>query len=136
MRFCLFFHLNQVKKIIEIKEVKDFEEEIKKSKVLTLMHDSIYWLDVCELSMPKDLVKAILKAEAENNKELLQSYKNFWVLCSLNPDSRARHNLFWFLQKYQMVISKSGLFVAYRNVNIKNKLSKKKKVFVKKDCGG
>ena len=28
-------------------------------------------------------------------------------------------NLFWFLEKYGITISKSGLFIAYRNVDVK-----------------
>lgn len=104
------------------KEIEDLNTKIKKSKILTEFHDSVYWKDVCELSMPKNLIQAVLKAEQDNDKELIQTYKNFWTLCSLNPDSRARLNLFGFLQHYDMVISKSGLFVAYRSVLIKDRM--------------
>jgi hypothetical protein len=37
-------------------------------------------------------------------------------LLSLNPDATVRQNLFKFLEKWGMVITKSGLFVGYRNV--------------------
>lgn len=94
-------------------------DEVTTSSYLTTKGKSVYILGISQLSLPEDLVTAILKAEKENNKELLDTYFNFWTLVSLNPDSRCRQNLFWFLNKYGMTISKSGLFVAYRNVNIK-----------------
>ena len=87
---------------------------------MTIKGNSVYLLNVSELSLPQDLVDAILEAEIEGDDELIQTYINFWTLVSLNPDSRCRQNMFWFLNRYGMTISKSGLFVAYRNVSIKN----------------
>lgn len=117
-------------------EYEDKERMLKyiseTSQILTVRGQSVYMEDVSEISLPELLVTEIVKAEKEDNQELLNSYINFWTLCSLNPDSRVRNNLFWFLQKYGMTISKSGLFVAYRNVqlkkdgnNISEKLAKK-----------
>ena len=99
------------------KELEDYEVA-ENSKIITVKGESFYMLDICELSLPPDLVKAILSAEKDNNQELIQSYKNFWILVSLNPDSRVRNNLFWFLNKWGMTITKSGLFVTYRNADI------------------
>lgn len=92
---------------------------INDSRYLTVKGSSVYLEDVSQLSLPEDLAVAMYKAEQEEDEELFMTYVNFWTLASLNPDSRARMNLFWFLQKYGMTISKSGLFVAYRNVNLK-----------------
>lgn len=103
----------------KVEEVKEFIEKSKTSKYLTFLGSSIYFKGVSELSLPEDLYLAIMKAEKENNLNLIESYKNFWTLVSLNPDSRARMNLFWFLNKYGMTITKSGMFVAFRNVQIK-----------------
>ena len=89
------------------------------SNHLVAKGSSVYLPNISELSVPEDLVTAILKAEKNNNGELLQTYLNFWTLVSLNPDSRCRQNLFWFLERYGMTISKSGLFVAYRNADVK-----------------
>ena len=100
-------------------EKKNLMEDLEYSQYLTAKGSSVYLLDISELSVPEDLVEAILLAEKEKNEELIQSYLNFWTLVSLNPDSRCRQNLFWFLNKYGMTISRSGLFVAYRNVKIK-----------------
>lgn len=102
-----------------VAEKKNLMEDLEYSQYLTAKGSSVYLLDISELSVPEDLVEAILLAEKEQDEELIQSYLNFWTLVSLNPDSRCRQNLFWFLNKYGMTISRSGLFVAYRNVKIK-----------------
>lgn len=93
--------------------------DFNSSEYLTVKGSSVYLEEVSELSLPEDLALAIFKAEQEENTDLILTYMNFWTLASLNPDSRARTNLFWFLKKYGMTISRSGLFIAYRNVNIK-----------------
>lgn len=95
--------------------------DVENSQILTKKGDSIYWEDVCELSMPEELVKAVLEAELNGDTDKLEAYKNFWTLMSLNPDSRCRQNLFWFLNRWGMKISKYGLFVGYRNVDIYKK---------------
>lgn len=99
----------------KIKLLDDWTE----SKYLTVVGSSVYIKTISELTLPEDLAVAIYKAELAGDKELVDTYLNFWTLCSLNPDSRARINLFWFLNRYGMTISKSGLFVAYRNVRLK-----------------
>ena len=110
------------KKMEEAKEKNDILDFIQhKSKILSKEGASIYMKKVSELSIPEDLILAIVEAEKNDDKDLLESYINFWTLASLNPDSRARTNLFWFLNRYGMKISKSGLFVAYRAVEIKQK---------------
>ena len=95
------------------------------SKYLSVFGNSVYIKSVSELTVPEDLAVALFKAEQDQDTELVQTYLNFWTLCSLNPDSRARTNLFWFLKRYGMVISKSGLFVAYRNVQLKSEGSER-----------
>ena len=92
-------------------------EKIQKSKLLSMRGDVVYWEEVSCLSVPEELVKAIIKAEEEHNKLKISTYRNFWTLMSLNPDERCRKNLFWFLQKYGMTISRCGFFVGYRNVD-------------------
>lgn len=92
-------------------------EKIQKSKLLSMKGDVVYWKEVSCLSVPKELVKAIIKAEEEHNNLKISTYRNFWTLMSLNPDERCRKNLFWFLQKYGMTISRCGFFVGYRNVD-------------------
>ena len=92
-------------------------EKIQKSKLLSMKGDVVYWKEVSCLSVPEELAKAIIKAEEEHNELKISTYRNFWTLMSLNPDERCRKNLFWFLQKYGMTISRCGFFVGYRNVD-------------------
>ena len=92
-------------------------EKIQKSKLLSMRGDVVYWEEVSCLSVPEELAKAIIKAEEEHNELKIPTYRNFWTLMSLNPDERCRKNLFWFLQKYGMTISRCGFFVGYRNVD-------------------
>lgn len=98
---------------------------VTKSKVLSCEGSSIYWKSISELSMPQDFVEKILEAEEAGNTDALEAYKNFWTLLCLNPDERIRQNLFWFLGNWGMRISKTGLFVGYRNVEVLEKGTKK-----------
>ena len=92
-------------------------EKIQKSELLSMRGDVVYWEEVSCLSVPEELVKVIIKAEEEHNELKISTYRNFWTLMSLNPDERCRKNLFWFLQKYGMTISRCGFVVGYRNVD-------------------
>lgn len=105
------------KKLRDYRNLMDLKEGISKSKILVLKNESVYWEDVSPLSIPTELVKAILDAELSNDELKLTTYKNFWTLMSLNPNERCRANLFWFLNKNGLVLAKCGFFVAYRNAN-------------------
>lgn len=104
----------------KVKEVKDLIERGKNSRHLTFRKDSFYWSDggiELPLSIPEDLVKAIVKAEDANDSDALTAYKNFWILMCLNRDERVRKNLYWFLDKWGLKVAKCGFFVGYRNVD-------------------
>lgn len=92
-------------------------EKLRQSKLLRVKNDTIYWDNVSSLSIPVELAEAIVDAELKHNDLKISTYRNFWTLMSLNPDERCRKNLFWFLQKYGMTISRCGFFVGYRNVD-------------------
>ena len=100
----------------EYKKNAQVLNDVKDSNILKAKGSAIYWEGVSELSMPVDFIIKVLQAEKENNTDALEAYKNFWVLLSLNPDSRCRANLFWYLNTWGMKISKTGLFIGYRNV--------------------
>lgn len=104
-------------KVSEIVENKKVIEGATKSNILTFKGDAVYWEEVSGLSMPKELVQAVLEAEKDNDEIRIETYRNFWTLMSLNPDEQCRLNLFWFLNKNGLVISRCGFFVAYRNVD-------------------
>lgn len=104
----------------QYKEVKNIEKiinTVENSNLLIKKGDSIYFKGVSELSLPKELVEAIIKAESNNDELKLEAYRNFWTLMSLNPNEECRKNLFWFLTRYDMTIAKCGFFVGYRNVD-------------------
>lgn len=103
----------------EYGKAKSILENADKSIYIEKRGQSFYIPSISELTMPTDFVEAFLQAEADNDDDKITAYLNFWTLVSLNPDSRVRNNLFWFLKRWGMVISKSGLIVAYRNADIK-----------------
>lgn len=102
---------------------KHLVEDVDNSIVLTRKGASVYMLDVSELSIPQDFVEKIIEAEKNEDWDTIQKYINFWRLVSLNPDSRVRDNLFWFIRKWDMQITDSGMIKAYRNAVIKNDTS-------------
>ena len=111
-------------------EGKLIADRVQHSNILTLRGNSVYMLDISEQSIPSDFVEKILDAEEEGNEAEIKKFKNFWTLVSLNPDSRVRNNLFWFIRKWDMNITESGLIIAYRNADIKEE-SKYTTEFVK-----
>ena len=116
----LFLMVDDYKDVISKRiKVDSYLQKVQDSSILLQKENSIYWEGVSELSMPEALVNAVLKAEAEGNDEALEGYRNFWVLMSLNPDPECRKNLFWFLERWGMKIAKCGMFIGYRNVDIK-----------------
>lgn len=94
-------------------------KNLSASKIITVEGESAYIKSISELTLPQDFAKRILEAESQNDGDKLTAYLNFWTLLSCNPDSRVRNNLFWFLNRWGMTISRSGLIVAYRNADIK-----------------
>lgn len=95
-----------------------FWDDVKETSELTIEVSSVYWKDVSPLSMPMSFAEKVMKAKKNKDTVKLNAYRNFWTLLSLNPDPDVRQNLFKFLEKWGMVITKSGLFVGYRNANI------------------
>lgn len=95
-----------------------FWNDVENTSELTTEGSSVYWKSVSSLSMPMSFAEKVMKAEKSKDTVKLDAYRNFWTLLSLNPDPAVRQNLFKFLEKWGMVITKSGLFVGYRNANI------------------
>ena len=93
-----------------------FWNNMEQTSELTKENNSVYWKSVSPLSMPMSFAEKVMKAEKNKDASKLEAYRNFWTLLSLNPDPAVRENLFKFLEKWGMVITKSGLFVGYRNV--------------------
>lgn len=115
----------------EYGKVKSLLDHIEQSDYLSLRGNSIYIDSISQLTVPQDFAEAFIKAELEGDEDKLTAYLNFWTLLSLNPDSRVRNNIFWFLNRWGMVISKSGLIVGYRNVDVKYEGCKYDSNFIK-----
>ena len=113
----MMFNPQYEKDLEEAESVKKVINSVETSNLLIKKGDSIYFKGVSELSLPKELVEAIITAENNNDELKLEAYRNFWTLMSLNPNEECRKNLFWFLTKYDMTIAKCGFFVGYRNVD-------------------
>lgn len=111
------FHPRILEAKKEARIIEELEERVRKSNLLEWRNDAIYFPIVSELSVPKELALSILNAEDTNDTLRIETYKNFWTLMSLNPDEECRKNLYWFLERNGLVISKHGFFVAYRNVD-------------------
>ena len=111
------FNPQYEKDLEEAENVKKVINSVESSNLLVKKGDSIYFKGVSELSLPKELVEAIITAENNNDELKLEAYRNFWTLMSLNPNEECRKNLFWFLNLHGMTIAKCGFFVGYRNVD-------------------
>ena len=105
-------------------ETQKLKNRILKSSYMTMEGNSIYIKSISELTVPQDFVEKLIDAEEQQDYNKVEAYLNFWTLLSLNPDSRVRNNLFKFLRQWGMVVSKSGLIVGYRNVDIKTEGSR------------
>ena len=105
-------------------EAQKLRNRILKSNYLTIAGDSIYIKSISELTVPKDFATKFIDAEEANDKDKITAYLNFWTLLSLNPDSRVRNNTFWFINRWDIKLTKSGLIVAYRNADIYTEGSK------------
>ena len=101
----------------EIKSIEELEDRVRKSNLLEWRNDAVYFPIVSELSVPKELVQAILDAEDNNDSVLIETYRNFWTLMWLNKDEECRHNLYAFLMRQDFKIAKCGFVVGYRNVD-------------------
>ena len=55
-------------------------EKIQKSELLSLRGDVVYWAEVSCLSVPQELVTAIINAEEEHNELKISTYRNFGTL--------------------------------------------------------
>lgn len=98
--------------------IEEIKQEIINSSILEKRGNMTIMPSVSDLSLPLDLVQKILELES-NSSEEVNKYINFWRLISLNPDSRVRDNIFWFIRRWNMQISPAGFIICYRNVNLK-----------------
>lgn len=121
----------QIEESKKFSDILDLMQDIKNNshELLEVKENSIY-LKGINISMPELLVKEIIKAYDSDNNERLKALINFWYLCAMNPDPRARHDLFKFLSNHNLNLTPSGNFIAYRNVNVKKRGNEKLEKFI------
>jgi hypothetical protein len=72
--------------------------------------------------IPEKLADALLDAHYNpESKYTVESLVNFWQWAVLNPNKKARIDLFGWFDTGDFVITEQGLIVAYRNVDVKTK---------------
>lgn len=103
----------------KMKEVEAFNA-IKEVPIFKDYGNYITIPSISNLSVPQNLAQKIATSYKEGEKEKLEAYLNFWRLASCNPTPAVRENLFWFLQHHHMIISRSGMFLAFRNVAVRD----------------
>jgi hypothetical protein len=102
----------------KLTDILDFMRDVKDNghDIFEVFENSLYVKGI-RISTPELLIREIMKAQAESNTDRLSALLNFWKLCALNPDPRARFDLFKFLVNHNLTLTPSGNFVAYRTVN-------------------
>ena len=85
------------------------------SDYITFSNNRAYLEDISQLTLPPEFVEKFIAAEKAGDESLIQTYLNFWTLVSMNPNPEVRNNLFWFINKWGIKITKSGLLITYRN---------------------
>ena len=97
------------------------EKAIAKQKVL--LNSNIiekvgesYYLKGVPTSLPQTLLDKFLEAEIAEDAKTITALTNFWILASRNPNTEARNNLYWFMDRYGIKVTESGFIIAYRLV--------------------
>lgn len=96
-------------------EEGDFE-----SQYIEFRNNRAYLPEISDLTLPLEFVEKFIAAEKAGDEILIQTYLNFWTLVSMNPNSEVRNNLFWFINKWGIKLTKSGLLITYRNAVYKH----------------
>lgn len=100
--------------------LKKAPSKLEQTGLFTTMDNLVYYNGI-DLSLPPLLIQELV-SELDTlgvSSPRFTALINFWKLCSLNPNPRARQDLFKFLEGGRFTITSSGLFVAYRNVSVK-----------------
>lgn len=95
---------------------------IDQSDEFTLEGGYLFYKNI-PYALPDLLVDKIVKAYDEHEFwssfiEDITPYTNFWGWCALNPNVHSRKQLFNFLDRAGIQITKDGMLVCYRNVNV------------------
>lgn len=98
----LYAFLNDTSRIATI---AGFEVDVKDGKT---------YLEGFNTPVPQAIMDMI--QDYYENEYPYQSILNFWKLLMANPDVRVRETLFYFLTKFNFVLTENGYFVTYKAV--------------------
>jgi hypothetical protein len=103
----------------KLTDILDFMRDVKDNghELFEVFENSLYVKGI-RITTPELLIREIMVAIATTNTERLNALISFWSLCALNPDPRARFDLFKFLVNHNLTLTPSGNFVAYRTVDV------------------
>jgi hypothetical protein len=112
-------------------DILDFMKHVKENghDLFEVNEHSLY-IKGFNISTPALLIRELKTAHETNNVERVNGLLNFWKLCAMNPDPRARYDLFKFLVNHNLTITPSGHFVAYRTVDIKEQGDSELETFI------
>lgn len=88
---------------------------LQNSNIIEKVGESSYLKGV-PTSLPKTLLDKFLEAEIAGDSKTIAALTNFWILASRNPNTEARNNLYWFMDRYGIKVTESGFIIAYRLV--------------------
>lgn len=111
--------LKEEKEIYE--EAINFEKRVTQYQELKRYGDVFIFHKISDVSVPKSVIEAFVKAKEEKNESMVKAILNFWTLACNIADSRVRNNIFWYCEKYGIKLTESGLLKLYRNVVVKEK---------------
>lgn len=111
--------LKEEKEIYE--EAINFEKRATQYDELKRYGDVFIFHKISDVSVPKSVIEAFVKAKEEKNESMVKAIINFWTLACNIEDSRVRNNIFWYCEKYGIKLTESGLLKLYRNVVVKEK---------------
>ena len=88
---------------------------LQNSNIIEKVGESSYLKGV-PTSLPQTLLDKFLEAEIAEDAKTITALTNFWILASRNPNTEARNNLYWFMDRYGIKVTESGFIIAYRLV--------------------
>ncbi len=122
-----YFSTPEIKK--EIEQVKQIQKEneivqsnfetLRTSGEFEIKDDSVYMKGI-NRSIPKLLVNKFTEVIENAGVDSVNylGLKKFWLKCVLNPSAQSSEDLYEFLEKHNMKITRNGNFLGYRAVEI------------------
>lgn len=123
------FDKSKIKNLNQLAEVESYEnasKDYERAKLISELRDDFdydshghVYLSGYSVPIPVQLADAIYSVGYEGeDKYTLDSLVNFWKWALLNPNQKARVDLFKWFDTGEFVITNEGFVIAYRNLNI------------------